>query len=90
MIQLGKHPLLPAEGRPLLFDDVKSNDFWMSMVTIWLLTTHHNLEHAFNSEMEALASGDDDDGFHRAPGIKGFDRLREKALEYIQEKVRWR
>ena len=72
-----------------MFDDVESNDFWMSMVTIWLLTTHRNLEHAFNSEMEALASGDDDDGFHRAPGIKGFDRIREKALEYIQEKVRW-
>ena len=42
------------------------------------------MEDAFNAEMKSLASADED-VFHKAPGIKGFDRIFEKALEYISE-----
>ena len=56
--------------------------FWMGMVTLYMIGIHEQAAAAYDEQMQSFA---EEGEFQAAPGVKGFDRIMTKAFEYMEE-----
>ena len=83
LMQQGRHArLFGAESKSTIFANPKSIEFWVGIVTLWMIGVHEGLEETFEEKMGSFAQGEE---FHPAPGLKKFSRIIVKSFEYIDE-----
>ena len=84
LIAKGNHPLINGGKCSRHFEDDRSYDCWWSLVLLWQIGLHKQVEKEFNEAMQGLAK--DSNVECRVAAIKGFERALEKTKEYYEEK----
>ena len=82
LLQQGRHRLFGNASQKGVFAKHDTLQFWMGMVTLYMIGIHEQAAAAFDAQMQSFA---EEGEFHAAPGVKGFDRIMTKAFEYMEE-----
>lgn len=82
LISRGENALLGPRPAPQYFAEHRSLDFWLALVTLYLLGLHQLMQPRFKMAMESVAG----EGELALAPMKQFPRTMAKAREYIAEK----
>ena len=81
LLQQGRHRLFGEETQKGVFAKHDSLEFWMGLVTLYMMGLHERAGAAFNDQVENIAKTDE----LRVAPAKSFDRIMVKAFKYRDE-----
>ena len=71
LLQQGRHRVFGKESQKGVFAKADSLEFWMGMVTLYMIGLHERAAVAYDEQMRSFAKEGE---FHAAPGVKKFGR----------------
>ena len=69
LLQQGRHRVFGKESQKGVFAKADSLEFWMGMVTLYMIGLHERAAAAYDEQMRSFAKEGE---FHAAPGVKKF------------------